>query len=522
MDRISQLPDFIVHHILSFLKTPKDLVRMSVLSKTWLHLTASFPILDFSISDFSSGESFFSYVEYTTSRFCHQNLPAHSLRLIKFLRDPADLDIVDRCLERVFRNGVKELVIYLHNYSDYSEPPSDSEESASDYEESPSATAMPRYRLPNTLLSVSVLTSLTIFGCDLPSSFMLDALKFKSLTRLKLENIHIDDEVITYLATSCPLLQVFEIRSCPGFKRFCVHGHQSLQEVDISFDAPVERIDIEAPNLYELSVADEGETGQPQMNLALCEKLTSVSCEGCPLPNDFLSNFPFVENLVLFTGYNGNNLKLSSNSLRTLVLNSDFDLEEIELSTPSLGLFIYSYNEHYSGLGISHLPHLELCMRCYLDDSIDSLWFQKLRLFLDKENGFKALNLYICTDQKLTVLEKLKAVELPPYELEHIELHFEHEESSGHATFVDAVLCCFCPRSLTLRSSFPLTTFEEQSPLVKFTYEKLLEQEFQGQTSIQIVSPYSTKAQKQFKGLMSLPRSLPRQEKAISFIKEEE
>ncbi|KAJ0770850.1 putative F-box-like domain superfamily protein [Helianthus annuus] len=364
MDRISQLPDFIVHHILSFLKTPKDLVRMSVLSKTWLPLTASFPILDFSISDFSSGESFFNYVEYTTSRFCHQNLPAHRLQLVKFLRDPADLDIVDRCLERVFRNGVKELVIYLHNYSDYSEPPSDSEESASDYEESPSATAMPR---------------------------------------------------------------------------FC-----------------------------------------------------------------------------------GNNLKLSSNSLRTLVLTSDFDLEEIELSTPALGLFIYSCNEHYSGLGISHLPHLELCMRCYLDDSIDTLWFQKLRLFLDKKNGFKALNLYICMDQKLTVLEKLKAVELPPYELEHIELHFEHEESSGHATFVDAVLCCFCPRSLTLRSSFPLTTFEEQSPLVKFTYEKLLEQEFQGQTSIQIVSPYSTKAQKQFKGLMSLPRSLPRQEKAISFIKEEE
>ncbi|MFS7993933.1 putative leucine-rich repeat domain superfamily, F-box-like domain superfamily [Helianthus anomalus] len=115
MDRISQLPDFIVHHIISFLKTPKDLVRMSVLSKTWLHLTSSFPILDFNIGDFRSRESFFNYVEYTTSRFCHQNLPAHSLRLVKFLRDPADLDIVDRCLERVLRNGIKELVIYLHN-----------------------------------------------------------------------------------------------------------------------------------------------------------------------------------------------------------------------------------------------------------------------------------------------------------------------------------------------------------------------------------------------------------------------
>ncbi|KAJ0841114.1 putative F-box domain, leucine-rich repeat domain superfamily, F-box-like domain superfamily [Helianthus annuus] len=48
MDRISQLPDFIVHHILSFLpdSPPAELVRMSVLSKTWFHLTASFPILN--------------------------------------------------------------------------------------------------------------------------------------------------------------------------------------------------------------------------------------------------------------------------------------------------------------------------------------------------------------------------------------------------------------------------------------------------------------------------------------------
>ncbi|KAJ0599003.1 hypothetical protein HanIR_Chr03g0099921 [Helianthus annuus] len=161
-------------------------------------------------------------------------------------------------------------------------------------------------------------------------------------------------------------------------------------------------------------------------------------------------------------------------------------------------------------------------MRCYPDASIDALWLQKVRLFLSKKNGFKALNLYICLREKFIVLEKIKEIELPPYKLEHIEIHFVDKESSDHAAFVDAVLCCFRPRSLTLRSSFSLTNFEEQSVLVKFTYEKLLEQENQGHTLIQIVSPYSSKAHSQFRGLMLLPEPLPREEKAISFIKEEE
>ncbi|KAI7731065.1 hypothetical protein M8C21_027051, partial [Ambrosia artemisiifolia] len=248
--------------------------------------------------------------------------------------------------------------------------------------------------------------------------------------------------------------------------------------------------------------------------------------EGSRIPNsngitDFLPNFPLLKNLSLFTSYNGNNMKLSSHSLRTLELNSEFDLEEIVLNTPSLGLFIYSSDDSHRN-GISDLPHLKACMRCYVDESIGTLWFHKLRLFLDKKNGFKALNLYICTDQKVILLEKIKEIELSPYELEHIELHFEQKQSPDHAAFVDAVLCFFRPRSLTLRSSFPLTDFEERSALVKFTCEKLLEQEFQGHTDIQIVSPYSSKAQKQFKGLMPLPRPLRREEKAISFIKKKQ
>lgn len=53
---------------------------------------------------------------------------------------------------------------------------------------------------------------------------------------------------------------------------------------------------------------------------------------------------------------------------------------------------------------------------------------------------------------------KLKAIEWPPSHVKHIELHIDNHKD--HADFVDAVLWCCRPKSLTLRSSSPLTDFE--------------------------------------------------------------
>ncbi|KAK1440529.1 hypothetical protein QVD17_06357 [Tagetes erecta] len=481
MDRITQLPESIVHHILSYLY-PKELLRMSVLSNTWFHLTASFPILDFNIDNFiSQRQSFFKYVEYATSRFCcHNNVAAHRLKIIANLQKPAELDIVNTCVESLLKKGVTELEISISNF-----------------------LCVQKYRLPDVLLSVSMLRYLIIYGCDLPSSFMVDPLKFKSLIELRLVNVLIDDEVITYITTSCPLLQELVIRRCDGLKTFCVIGHQNLKKVTISWNTQVERIHIEAPNLTDLWV--EGTRTTPVLNLPSCKKLIMVTYFGDILPNsnsDFLSNFPSVETLVLDTKFH--NLKLSSHSLSALVLLSDYSLEDIiEFRTPNLCLMHslkYFFIMEPSSM-VSDSTHLKATMKCNPGDCIDATWFQKLRQFLYKKNGLEVFNLHIRTTRSLEIreLEKLKAIELPPYELAHVQLQLDtQEESSAHRNFVDAVLWCCRPRSLILKSSSPLTDFEEQSDIVKFTYEKLLEQEDQGRTNIQSVPPSSCKVQKLF------------------------
>ncbi|KAK1440455.1 hypothetical protein QVD17_06282 [Tagetes erecta] len=56
---------------------------------------------------------------------------------------------------------------------------------------------------------------------------------------------------------------------------------------------------------------------------------------------------------------------------------------------------------------------------------------------------------------------------------------------------------------------------------VLFTYKRLLQQEVEGHTDIKIVSSSSSKSKRHFKDRMSLTWTLPREVKAISFIKEE-
>ncbi|KAK1440525.1 hypothetical protein QVD17_06353 [Tagetes erecta] len=514
VDRISHLPDFIIHNILSriglwdWIRGGKEhhsqLLRLSVLSKKWFNLTASFPYLIFRIDHFHnvSRLNFFKYVEYATSRFCHHHnhVTAHTFKLSTTLREPAELDIVIKCVELVLNKGVRVLSIDIL-----------------------SVLGVQRYRLPNILSTVSMLESLAINGCYLPSSFMVNALQFKSLIRLKLQYISIDDEVIKYLNTSCPLLQDLEIRRCNGFKIVCVTGHQNLQNVTIAHNTQVERIHIEAPNLSELWL-DERRT--MQMNLVSCKKLRKVTYFGDLLPNSnsgFLSNFPFVDTLMLDTKCN--NLKLSSHSLRTLVLLSNYDLEDIEFRTPNLAsMYSRKYLFTMQPSVVSDSTHLKASMHCNPYGYIDATWFQKLRQFLDKKNGLEVLNLHIRTTCSLEKrdLEKLKAIELPPYELEHVQLQLDtQEESSAHRNFVDAVFWCCRPRSLILKSSSPLIDFEEQSDIVKFTHEKLLEQEDQSRTKIQIVPSSSCEAQIHLSDLKSLSKALPSAEQIIKFIKEE-
>lgn len=146
---------------------------MSVLSKTWFAITASFPILNFDLCEFYKlirlkipfdkreddryvRRSFFKYVEYTTSRFCRQNAStAHYFKIITNFKNLYEVDITDRCLESVLKKGVQVFEIYIKNGKYL--PPS-----------------APKYCVPKNISTASSsLKSLTVYMW-LPTAFVFD------------------------------------------------------------------------------------------------------------------------------------------------------------------------------------------------------------------------------------------------------------------------------------------------------------------------------------------------------------
>ncbi|GJZ53254.1 F-box domain containing protein [Tanacetum coccineum] len=181
---------------------------------------------------------------------------------------------------------------------------------------------------------------------------------------------------------------------------------------------------------------------------------------------------------------------------------------------------------HFNLYGAGFYPRENLslskgCMKCDTAWHFDILWFQKLRRFLDKNDIFK----------EVIDVEKLKVIQSPPRELEHVELinAVGINKVSVYATVLDAVLWCCRPRSLTLE----VGQFADTSDIVKYTYEKLLQQEDEGQTNINFVMLLSSQDKQHFSDLNSLLKALSlEQEKIkqyfgneeifITFIKEEE
>ncbi|GKE46152.1 hypothetical protein Tco_1477410 [Tanacetum coccineum] len=109
----------------------------------------------------------------------------------------------------------------------------------------------------------------------------------------------------------------------------------------------------------------------------------------------------------------------------------------------------------------------------FLEDDVGTLWFHKLRLFLDKQSSFKVLKLHVNTLGLIDV-KKLEMLQLPPYELEHVELEVDTEELAVCEDVVDVVLWCCRPQSLTIRSNILLIDSKDCSDVINYTYERLL------------------------------------------------
>ncbi|OVA14426.1 F-box domain [Macleaya cordata] len=238
-DRISNLPEVLIHHILSFIDM-KYAVQTSVLSRRWRYIWASLPTLIlrsylFRLPHWSNThvEGFVDFVDRVLMLRDSSNI--HSIRLDWNGSLAGDIDVPSRLntwtLAAVRRN-VQELSIYL------------------------SVWLYQTIQFPPCLFTCKSLTKLELdfgskyeSGIILPNSIDLPMLKFLKLRRVSIE----DEKSSAKLFSSCPALESLIIEKCcvnlknvfaPKLKHFTIRYNY-----DKTDESKVLSIKLYAPNL---------------------------------------------------------------------------------------------------------------------------------------------------------------------------------------------------------------------------------------------------------------------------------
>lgn len=329
-DRISELPEFIIHQILSGLST-KEVARTSVLSKRWYHFKASYPILDFRICDFTRARTtgafpnnFLQAVYSSLPYFSANKLGLHTFRV---LSPPTSLySHLDTWVKLALQNGVKVLEIDM-----LSDP----------------------YTLPLEVFSSKTLISLKLHRCNLN----LPLSTFSSVTHLHLSYCHLTYPIVLD-NTDCPFLEDLNIGSCSdgSDKVFTLHisSLPRLHSVRLYLWADNRIHDVVvASSIQKLKLRFLCQKPWSDLKLGGCSyrhlKFLRLECGSITDAefHSFLSKLALLEELCLHDCNKLERIKISGQYLKTLQLTfgRHRHIRIIEIAAPSLKNLIYA--DHY-------------------------------------------------------------------------------------------------------------------------------------------------------------------------------
>jgi hypothetical protein len=328
IDRISELPDSILEHILSFIPT-KQTLQLSILSKRWQRVWALFPVPDFNQFPFDKKlrkvppnekeqeiqrkkEEFINFVERSLLARYRQRLNLNKFSLVT-LFDESDYAVVNRWIDYAIECNVKELNL------DFSP-----------------RIGQKFYELPERVLVANSITELKLCMCKL-KSFYSD-INLSSLKKLIL-SIKVDEgQLFQTLIDSCRDIEEMTFDSCYGLKRIRVSGLPKLKVIALQHNYELESVEIEASNLESLV----WKLGRPpcQINLGPCENLKKLVLYSSDITDkwlhDVLSKHQLIECLNLTNCSKLKRIKISSHRMKSLTIFSCSKLVEVDIVTSNL------------------------------------------------------------------------------------------------------------------------------------------------------------------------------------------
>ncbi|GMY34490.1 F-box/LRR-repeat protein At5g02910-like [Fagus crenata] len=441
MDRISDLPEFIMQHILSFL-TRKEAAKTSLLSKKWNCVWSSFPILNFEQAHYfniNGGyimpdtspdnqkrvENFMNIVDQSLSRFYEHKLQLQRFKLDMTLVDFKLASLVDKWIELALEHDAKEMDLLVRTEKNT------------------------WYSLPETIF-VAKSTN----ACKLEQPISWRTVKFYSLQKLWLRDISVNEEIIQDIIQTCPFITDFGIVECHGLKNLVISNLPKLCKVEVALiEQEVESVKVEAANLQYFSFVY---SRQCLLDITACQNLKYLYFRDLNITDQYLhsniSRFPHLETLHVVCCKMLESVKISAPRLEGLLIDECPNLLEVEIDTPNLSSFRYhSFRNVIPKIFSKNAPcPFELTFA--LCHNVNTLWFLKLREFLVMSNQRKVLKLLIFCQEVTFNLEELRGITLPPpFELELMRVDVRNSALSiNYGSLIDGLLWSCRPKILSL------------------------------------------------------------------------
>ena len=189
-DRISKLPDHILHHILSFLPL-KEAGCTSILSRRWIHVWLSMQGLKFHTDEFANcgPEKFISYVNAALPYRSKQDLQVFKTFLLN--DSPTNLAASTRWITHALRNDVRVLHIIIW-------PKSSGE----------------NVILPRPMLTSQSLEELGLFSFPNVRIITPNVISLSQLKTLSLQQLDVNSAFMEKIISGCQRLENLNLHYC--------------------------------------------------------------------------------------------------------------------------------------------------------------------------------------------------------------------------------------------------------------------------------------------------------------------
>ncbi|EXB80393.1 F-box/LRR-repeat protein 13 [Morus notabilis] len=397
-DHLSELPDCIIHHILSFLPAI-EVVQMSILSKRWRRMWYYVPALNFCQISVYGSDRFPKFVdEYLKYREIGLRSVADSSIITRFkLRIMCGVDfstLVDKWLNFVvLKNKLEELDLYVKPW--------------------PRLVPKLYHCLPGAVLGAKSLTHLKLEYMRMvgPLQVSLPVLKLLSLKHVS----GLNDHSFEHLLANCPSLEELVLRDCRDLSTPQISS-STLKSSELQLVSN-QRIKIDAIKLQFLLF---GSAQNCRISLATCASLKSLSlCNAEFLGRcleDHISELTGLESLTICESIGSKHIKnIRSRHLKNLIISQTGvkEVGAIKIDAVNLVSFTYRADSMKTFCNISlNSPNLRVCnvkLTCQCR-TYDSNWYISLIRLLSNLNCCKNVCLHVYSEEALVIPNDLRSV----------------------------------------------------------------------------------------------------------------